>query len=84
MVYFRTKKSQFGQILEGQGMKSFGTFYSQGEYFNSQWYVLWSFGTLCPFLVCCSKKNLATLEVDRDEIKSVLIFQEKWIFADRD
>jgi hypothetical protein len=25
------------------------------------WYILWSFGTYFPVLVCCTQKNLATL-----------------------
>jgi hypothetical protein len=25
------------------------------------WYILWTFGIFFPFLVCCTKKNLATL-----------------------
>jgi hypothetical protein len=25
------------------------------------WYILWPFGIFSPVLVCCSKKNLATL-----------------------
>jgi hypothetical protein len=25
------------------------------------WYILWSFGIFLPILVCCTKKNLATL-----------------------
>jgi uncharacterized membrane protein YgcG len=29
------------------------------------WYILWSFGTLSPILVCCAKKNRATLETIR-------------------
>jgi hypothetical protein len=27
------------------------------------WYILWSFGIFFPVLVCCTKKNLATLHV---------------------
>jgi hypothetical protein len=29
------------------------------------WYILWSFGKFFPFLVCCTKKNLATLRHKR-------------------
>jgi hypothetical protein len=31
-------------------------------YFVAIWYILWSFGTLSPILVSCTKKNLATLQ----------------------
>jgi hypothetical protein len=27
------------------------------------WYILWTFGIFFPVLVCCNKKNLATLEI---------------------
>jgi hypothetical protein len=58
MVYFHTKKSQFGYILEGHGMENFGLFYdnlicilwkfdtSFGHlvYFIAIWNIWWSFG----------------------------------------
>jgi hypothetical protein len=39
MVYFRTKKSQFGYSLKGLGIKNVGIFYDHGEYFNAIWYI---------------------------------------------
>jgi hypothetical protein len=29
--------------------------------FKAKWYILWSFGTFYPVLVCCSETNPATL-----------------------
>jgi hypothetical protein len=40
-----------------------GTFYGHFVYFIAIWYILWSFGIFSPFLVHCTKKNLATLLV---------------------
>jgi hypothetical protein len=39
----------------------FGIFYDHLVHFVFIWYVLCSFGTFFPFLVSCTKKNLATL-----------------------
>jgi hypothetical protein len=69
MVHFQTKKSQFGSILEGVAMEDVGIFYDRLVYFTANWYtyfmaiwyILWSFGILFPILLCCTKKNLATL-----------------------
>jgi hypothetical protein len=54
--------------LEGIAMEDFGIFYGPFVYFTANCYILWSFGTFCglfgtffPVLVCCIKKNLATL-----------------------
>jgi hypothetical protein len=30
-------------------------------YFVAIWYIIWLFGIFLPVLVCCTKKNLATL-----------------------
>jgi hypothetical protein len=38
-----------------------GIFYGYRKYFMAIWYILWSFGIFFPVLVCCTKKNLATL-----------------------
>jgi hypothetical protein len=37
-------------------------------YFVAIWNILWLFGIFPPFLVCCAKKNLATLlqQIKRD------------------
>jgi hypothetical protein len=39
----------------------FGIFYRHLVYFIAIWYILWLFCIFSPVLVCCSKKNLATL-----------------------
>jgi hypothetical protein len=43
----------------------FGIFYSNLVYFMAIWYIFWLFGIFFPVLVCCSKKNLATLSLTR-------------------
>jgi hypothetical protein len=54
-------------MSEGVAMKQVGTFYGHLVYFKVIWYLLWPFGTFYgrlvyfPVLVCCTKKNLATL-----------------------
>jgi hypothetical protein len=46
----------------------------RSSYFTAMWYSLWSFGifighlVLFPALVCCTKKNLATLVDGRNVI----------------
>jgi hypothetical protein len=39
----------------------FGLFYGNLVYFVVIWSILWPFGIFFPVLVCCTKKNLATL-----------------------
>jgi hypothetical protein len=39
----------------------FGKFYNHLVYFMAIWYILWEFGQFSTVLVCCTKKNLATL-----------------------
>jgi hypothetical protein len=53
-------------------MEGPGKLYVHLVYFMAIWYSLWPFGIfngylvyLFPVLVCCTKKNLATLVVDR-------------------
>jgi hypothetical protein len=61
MVYFRTKKSQFGYILEGLGVENFGIFMTIwnilrpfGKFYGSLvlfrviWYYFSRFGTFGP------------------------------------
>jgi hypothetical protein len=36
-------------------------FYGLSVYFVAIWNILWLFGIYFPVLVCCTKKNLATL-----------------------
>jgi hypothetical protein len=75
MIYFQTKKSQFGKILEGLPKEDVGTSMAIWSillpfgivcghlvYFVAIWYILRSFGMIFPILVSCTKKNLATLE----------------------
>jgi hypothetical protein len=42
---------------------SFGIFCGHLVYLMAMWNILWAFGifVVFPFLVCCTKKNLATL-----------------------
>jgi hypothetical protein len=39
----------------------FGIFYCYLVHFMVIWYILWLFGIFFHVLVCCTKKNLATL-----------------------
>jgi hypothetical protein len=67
---FEPKKSRFGLILEGFAMEDVGILYGHLVYLQLFWYVLWLFGIFFPVLVCCTKKNLATLgrgHLDRQE-----------------
>jgi hypothetical protein len=64
MVCFQTKNTN----LEGLATEVVGIFYGHLVYFTAPlvyfvtfWYILWLFGVFFPFLVCCTKKNLATL-----------------------
>jgi hypothetical protein len=69
MVYFQAYiKSKFGSILDGIAMEDVGIFYGHLVNFTAIWYIVWPLGIfvgyllyISPFLVCCSKKNLATL-----------------------
>jgi hypothetical protein len=54
----------FGGSCNGRcwySLLPFGLFYSHLVYFVTISYNSWSFGTFFPVLVCCAKKNLATL-----------------------
>jgi hypothetical protein len=67
--FFSNQKSQFGNNFEDLGMQNvgihilwpFGIFDSDMVYLTAVWCILWSFGIFFTFLVCCTKKNLATL-----------------------
>jgi hypothetical protein len=50
----------------------FGLFCCHLVYFVAVWYISWLFGIFLPVLVCCNKKNLATLTT---------IFVLKWRFS---
>jgi hypothetical protein len=64
MACFSNQKSQFGYILEGIAKEDVGIFYGHlvylfcrhFVYFMVIWYIV-------PVLVCCTKKNLATLVI---------------------
>jgi hypothetical protein len=66
---FSNQKSQFGQILKDLEngrywyfLFPFCQFYVQMVYNMAIWCILCSFGILFPVLVCCTDKNLATLD----------------------
>jgi hypothetical protein len=65
IVYFQTKKSQFGYILEGPGMENVGIFNDHLEYFRAIWYMLWNvFGMFGPRKIwqpssSCSAENIS-------------------------
>jgi hypothetical protein len=64
MVYFQTKNptlGKFWRVLQRYILWPFGRFYDHLVHFVAIRYILWSFGTFSPLLVCCTKKNLATL-----------------------
>jgi hypothetical protein len=42
-------------------MEDVGIYYGQLVYFTAIWYILWPFGIFFPVLVCCPKKNMASL-----------------------
>jgi hypothetical protein len=48
-------------------MEDVGIFYGHLVYFTAIKYILWLVGIFSPFLVCCTKKNLATLEQERSK-----------------
>jgi hypothetical protein len=58
-------------------MKDFGIFYGPLIYFTTILYILWTFGIFCgnlayfPGLICCIKKNLATLLDNRGQFFSL-------------
>jgi hypothetical protein len=67
MVYFHTKKSHFGYILEGLGGENVGIFYDPLKFLRAIWYILrtfgivYSFGIVFPLWCVWNKTNLATL-----------------------
>jgi hypothetical protein len=69
MAFFQTKNPNLGKFLEGLAMEDIGTyilrpfglFNDHLVYFVAIWYMLWLFGIFFRVLVCCTKKNLATL-----------------------
>jgi hypothetical protein len=67
---FSNQKYQIGYIFYGLGIDNvqvcilwpFGIFYNHLKCFMAIRYILRSFGNFLPILVCCAKKNLATLQ----------------------
>jgi hypothetical protein len=53
--YFETKNPNLGKFWR------VGIFYGKLVYFTAIWYILWLFSIFSPVVVCCTKKNLATL-----------------------
>jgi hypothetical protein len=65
---FSNQKSKFGSILEGLAMEDYGILYGLFVHFTVFCYILSTFGIVrsnlvhfFPFLVFCTKKNLAAL-----------------------
>jgi hypothetical protein len=63
-MYFQTKNPNLGKfrsVLQRKMLVNFMSIWS----FSLEWNVFWPFGIFCGqfgiFLVCCTKKNLATL-----------------------
>jgi hypothetical protein len=56
MVYFPTKKSQFGKLLEGLAMEDSGIFCGHLVYFMVIWYILWPLSTFLPFWYVVPRK----------------------------
>jgi hypothetical protein len=52
-------------------MEGVSMFNGQLVYFMAIWFILWSFGIFSAVLVCCAKKNLATLLNQREKIHSL-------------
>jgi hypothetical protein len=58
---------QFMRAIDRRLFKYFldiWNFYGHLEYFETIWYILFSFGTFFHILVSCTKKNLATLVLE--------------------
>jgi hypothetical protein len=69
MAKLQTKNNKNGLILEGLAIDDAGIFndqfvlcYGHLVYFVAIWYSQWLSGKFLPVLVCCTKKNLATLD----------------------
>jgi hypothetical protein len=63
-------------------LQKFGIFCGHLVYFVAIWYILWSFGRFFV-LVCCTKKNLATLPSVPDELRQDgLLLHERELLAD--
>jgi hypothetical protein len=70
--YICKPKTQLWYILESLEMENVGLFYEQMEILKvflldciAVWHILCSSGIFLTILVCCTKKNLATLAAKR-------------------
>jgi hypothetical protein len=61
MFSFQTKNPEFVSTLEGLAVEDVVIIYDHLVNFPAIWYMFLLFGTFLPVLVCCDKKNLATL-----------------------
>jgi hypothetical protein len=61
MAYFQTKNQNLGNF-NGLAIEDISLFCSYFVYFMAIWFSLCLFGVNIPILVCCTKKNLATLD----------------------
>jgi hypothetical protein len=67
MAYFQTKNPNLGKFLEGLAMEYVVYFWPCDLFcghvinFVAIWCTLWSLGIFFLVLVCCTRKNLATL-----------------------
>jgi hypothetical protein len=61
MVCFQSKIPNLGLPCNERSLRPFCLFYCHFVYFLAIRYILWSFRFIFPVLVCCTKKNLATL-----------------------
>jgi hypothetical protein len=77
MAYFQTKNPNCGIFWEAFEWKIL-LYFMDIWYFEScllnciaVWYILCSFGIFLTILVCCTKKNLATLVLIKREVSNV-------------
>jgi hypothetical protein len=61
MVYFQTKNPNLGKFWSALQWNMLVNFIAIHMYFTAVWYILWPFWSIFPVLVCCTKKNLATM-----------------------
>jgi hypothetical protein len=86
-VYFQTKNTNFALNWRASEWKMLVYFMAIWEYLTALsaylvtiWYILWSSGIYFPFLVCFTKKNLATVEASRVDPH---VFIERFILSEK-
>jgi hypothetical protein len=83
---FSNQKSQVREILGVNVMENAGIFYAYLVYFIAIGNILWPFGIFCghlvfsPVLVCCAKKNLATLCSMQKPVQNLSVILDGNIF----